>query len=207
MAGEAQVAAVEERLRRMNGVARLQRTTRSQVDLDFVLGLSCYDGDRTLPPLLPVHCHDQEQGCRACDEETYAHEHAEDVSTVALVEEGAAVASEEALTRWLGGWLWPKGEGGREKRAEGVEVFRVKGVVSVEGGQEGVWVVQGVFEAFEVRPARSLQWGGGAGPRGCRLVLIGKGVAGAREQIRSSFLQECCCLHTTAAAPPAPNPS
>lgn len=73
----------------------------------------------------------------------------------------------QRLERWLGGLLWDPPEGG-------TEVYRVKGVVSVEGRDER-FVVQGVADLFEVAPAGV----GGSGwreeePRRCKIVFIGR---------------------------------
>ena len=73
----------------------------------------------------------------------------------------------QRLERWLGGLLWDPPEGG-------TEVYRVKGVVSVEGRDER-FVVQGVADLFEVAPAGV----GGSGwregeDRRCKIVFIGR---------------------------------
>lgn len=71
------------------------------------------------------------------------------------------------LERWLGGLLWEPPEGG-------TEVYRVKGVVSVEGRDER-FVVQGVADLFEVAPAGvgGSAWREGEARR-CKIVFIGR---------------------------------
>lgn len=71
------------------------------------------------------------------------------------------------LERWLGGLLW-------EPPPEGTEVYRVKGVVSVEGRDER-FVVQGVADLFEVAPAgvSGSAWREGEARR-CKIVFIGR---------------------------------
>ena len=71
------------------------------------------------------------------------------------------------LERWLGGLLWDPPPGG-------TEVYRVKGVVSVEGRDER-FVVQGVADLFEVAPAGVVgsAWAEGEARR-CKVVFIGR---------------------------------
>lgn len=71
------------------------------------------------------------------------------------------------LERWLGGLLWDPPPGG-------TEVYRVKGVVSVEGRDER-FVVQGVADLFEVAPAGVVgsAWQEGEARR-CKVVFIGR---------------------------------
>lgn len=73
----------------------------------------------------------------------------------------------QRLERWLGGLLWDPPEGG-------TEVYRVKGVVSVEGRDER-FVVQGVADLFEVAPAGASgsAWQEGEARR-CKIVFIGR---------------------------------
>lgn len=71
------------------------------------------------------------------------------------------------LERWLGGLLWDPLPGG-------TEVYRVKGVVSVQGRIER-FVVQGVADLFEVAPAgvAGSTWQEGEARR-CKMVFIGR---------------------------------
>lgn len=71
------------------------------------------------------------------------------------------------LERWLGGLLWDPSPGG-------TEIYRVKGVVSVEARDER-FVVQGVADLFEVAPAGVLgsAWKEGE-LRRCKIVFIGR---------------------------------
>lgn len=71
------------------------------------------------------------------------------------------------LERWLGDLLWEPPPGG-------TEVYRVKGVVSVEGRDER-FVVQGVADVFEVAPAgvSGSAWRE-EDSRRCKIVFIGR---------------------------------
>lgn len=88
------------------------------------------------------------------------------------------------LERWLGGLLWDQPPGG-------TEVYRVKGVVSVEGRDER-FVVQGVADLFEVAPAgvTGSTWGEGE-TRRCKVVFIGRllSKAGLEQGVRSCMIQ------------------
>lgn len=89
------------------------------------------------------------------------------------------------LERWLGGLLWDPPPGG-------VEVYRVKGVVSVEGRDER-FVVQGVADLFEVAPAGVI---GSAWreveARRCKVVFIGRLLSkeDLEQGVRSCMVQD-----------------
>ncbi|CAM9278989.1 unnamed protein product, partial [Discosporangium mesarthrocarpum] len=90
--------------------------------------------------------------------------HHREVTTHAVERVGDANIAR--LNRWIGDLLW---EGGGEG---GTEVCRIKGLVSVEGRVEK-FVVQGVYDLFDVTPATSAVWAEGE-ERRCKLVFIGK---------------------------------
>lgn len=88
------------------------------------------------------------------------------------------------LERWLGGLLWDQPPGG-------TEVYRVKGVVSVEGKDER-FVVQGVADLFEVAPVGVTGSGWGEGEtRRCKVVFIGRllSKASLERGVRSCMIQ------------------
>ncbi|CAM9161281.1 unnamed protein product [Ectocarpus sp. 12 AP-2014] len=89
------------------------------------------------------------------------------------------------LERWLGGLLWDPPPGG-------TEVYRVKGVVSVEGRDER-FVVQGVADLFEVTPAEVIgsAWQEGEARR-CKVVFIGRLLSSKdlERGIRSCMVQD-----------------
>lgn len=88
------------------------------------------------------------------------------------------------LERWLGGLLWDQPPGG-------TEVYRVKGVVSVEGKDER-FVVQGVADLFEVAPVgvEGSGWGEDE-TRRCKVVFIGRllSKASLERGVRSCMIQ------------------
>lgn len=189
---------LERDLRALNGMAAIRRTAFSRVELDFVLGLDCYGqvvggggagSSSVVPPFLfqmPDGEEEEEGGGACCDDDKdggpcrhdHHHEHTREVTTLALVEPGLTVDA-DAVRQWLGGLLWQEeeedgGHGGRQRAA--TEIYRMKGVLAV-AGSEAVHILQAVHETFEVEPSRSLTWGGKeAGPKGCRVVVIGRGL-------------------------------
>lgn len=90
------------------------------------------------------------------------------------------------LERWLGGLLWDPPPGG-------TEVYRVKGVVSVEGRDER-FVVQGVADLFEVTPAEVVgsAWQEGEARR-CKVVFIGRLLSSKdlERGIKACMVQDC----------------
>ena len=189
---ENDLVALEAELRGLNGMARIQRTNFSKVDLDFVLGLDCYGGrgkeDVSLPFL------NGDEGGHG----HHSHGHGgreegggeDEVRTVALVE-GVEVDL-EAVKRWLAELLWKDDdtEEEEEEQQQQQQIYRMKGTLVV-AGSDVLHILQAVHETFEVEPSQTLVGeGGGEGREGgrkeCRLVVIGKGLDEAR--LRAGFL-------------------
>lgn len=118
------------------------------------------------------HQHTEGEVCVDCAEESVegpggkaCSVHDAAVTTCAVDLSGSLDLSR--LERWLGGLLWDPPPGG-------TEVYRVKGVVSVEGRDER-FVVQGVADLFEVAPAGVVgsAWAEREDRR-CKVVFIGR---------------------------------
>jgi len=158
------------------------------------------------------------------------HGHTTAVSTVTLYGRGSV--SLPAVNAWLADVLWPdqdvdnaeanraigigddNGDGDGDGAAsafhakdrgkqEGMEIYRIKGLVSIAGGEEDVdgkevidplsrcldsrkHIVQAVNDVWEVYPtsSNSLLWGE-AEPRSCKLVVIGKWLV--RNELKAGF--------------------
>jgi G3E family GTPase len=177
----AEFAALEQRIRKMNPVAKLYRTTNSEIDLDKVLNIGGFDLQRALqlePDFLEAaeheheHEHDHEhEDCHDPDckdeshhhhheheEEEHAdHHHADDVTSVGIKAKGEL--DEKKLNDWLGNLL----------RTKGQDIFRMKGVLAVKG-RDMRFVFQGVHMLMEGRPDRP--WGDD--PRENAIIFIGR---------------------------------
>lgn len=210
VSSEEEVTKLEKELGKLNGMARMQRTNFSQVDLDFVLGLDCYGGkDKddegslflSAPSSSPAdemehnHHHDHHHHHRHYDEEEEEEaQEGQRVTTMALVEPVEVDA--EAVKRWLAELLWQDNEEDEAVRHDShkgkhrSEIYRMKGTLAVSGS-EVLYILQAVHETFELEPSQSLkkqeeETGGGSRKRKCRLVVIGKGLD--KEKIRQGFL-------------------
>ena len=150
---------LEQKIRAMNGMVKLYRTQNSEIEMDAVLGVRAFDLEQALeiePELLGED----------------AHEHDESVSSFAIVESGAVDL--EKLNDWLGELL----------QTQGVNIFRMKGILSVAGENER-FVFQGVHMIFESRPDRPWK---AEETRKNELVFIGRDLDA--EQLRKEF-QAC----------------
>lgn len=192
---------VKAQVRAINAVAEVRCTQRSAVDLGWILDTKCFSPELALavdPSLGPApassstdrrdegdkhashheHSHQHEhqhadgEACVDCDEQSVegpggqaCSVHDSAVTTCAV--DLAGSLDLPRLERWLGGLLWDPPPGG-------TEVYRVKGVVSVEGRDER-FVVQGVADLFEVAPAGVVgsAWAEGEARR-CKVVFIGR---------------------------------
>ena len=165
LASDAALAELESTLRELNGMARIQKTEFSRVDLKFILGLDCYGAGGREDPLqylLPVHCHDDDGGGGG------HHHKSGGVTTIAMVE--AMEVGLEEVKRWVGQLLW-QGQDEDEGQATS-EIYRLKGTLAV-AQSDAVHILQAVHETFEVEPSKSLTWNHDD-IRECRLVAIGR---------------------------------
>jgi len=120
---------------------------------EFDAGLLGPDG-----PLAPVVQHEYKPD----------HEHDDEVTSVGILEPGDL--DPNRLNAWIGELL----------REKGVDIFRMKGVLSIKG-EEQRFVFQGVHMLFDGRPDRP--WGDE--PRHNSLVFIGRNLD--REALNESF--------------------
>jgi G3E family GTPase len=150
LADEAEVAEVERRIREINALAPIIRTSHGKVDLDRILDVGAFDLDRVLaddPEFLDPDA---------------THQHDQTVSSVGF--EVAGDLDLDRLNEWLGGLL----------RDRGVDIFRSKGILAVRGWDER-YVFQGVHMLMDGRADRP--WGDD--PRTSKLVFIGRDLDGA----------------------------
>ena len=125
---EAELVALEQRIRGMNAIATIHRTRDAEIAMDAILGVSAFDLGNALkidPEFL---------------NET-AHEHDETVASIALVEAGEVDGAK--LNQWLGALL----------RDRGPDIFRMKGILNI-AGENCRFVFQGVHMLFEGRQDR-----------------------------------------------------
>jgi G3E family GTPase len=188
---EAQLAAVESRVRRMNRAAHVHRTRNSIVPIESILGVNAFDlarlgeVDPTLlaeeKPRKHDHAHDGHDHSH-CDHEHghcehehhdhghhHHHDHEHGVMTVSLRTQKPLDLRK--IDQWMGELLGTKG----------ADLYRFKGILSVANENRRV-VFQGVHMIFDGRPDRP--WRDGE-RRESRLVFIGKDLD--REALRKSF--------------------
>jgi G3E family GTPase len=144
---------LEGRVRAINAFAKVHRTRNAAIDLSRILGIRAFDLSRK-PEVAP----------------DLEHRHASDIVSVSLREPGALDGKK--LNAWLGGLL----------KSRGQDLFRMKGIVEVEGEPRRV-VFQGVHMMFDGRPDRP--WEPGE-DRSSILVFIGRNLS--REELRAGLL-------------------
>jgi G3E family GTPase len=125
---EQELGELEQKIRSMNGMAKIYRTQNSAVEIDSVLGVNAFNLDRALeidPQFLSED----------------AHEHDETVGSIALVVEGAIDV--QKLNGWISNLL----------RDRGQDIFRMKGILNI-AGEDQRFVFQGVHMIFDGRRDR-----------------------------------------------------
>ncbi len=148
---------LEDRIRQMNALSKIYRCQNAEIAIDRLLDVGAFNLERALSidPDFLTSDHD--------------HDHEEDVSSVALVEQGAVDL--ERLNNWLGELL----------QTNGSNIFRMKGILNIDQ-QEERFVFQGVHMMFDGRPDRPWQPGE---VRKNEIVFIGRDLD--REGLTRSF--------------------
>lgn len=116
---------LEARVRELNPLARIYRTRNAEVDLSRVLNIGAFDLSRKLE----------------IAETGKNPRHDTDIKSITLREKGALDGKK--FNGWLGQLLMSRGQ----------DIFRLKGIVEVQGEARRV-VFQGVHMMFEGRPDR-----------------------------------------------------
>jgi len=157
---EEALAEVEKRVRAINATVPIRRTLNSIVDMDYILGIQAFSLDKIL---------EMEDGFLADDAE---HQHDERVSSVGIDCTGELIL--EKMNGWIE-WLL---------REKGVDLFRSKGILAVQGMQNRF-----VFQAIHMLFANSegKPWKEGE-ERRCKIIFIGKNLN--REELTTGF-QAC----------------
>merc|ERR1712048_1402272 len=125
---EKELEEVEQRIRAINQTVPIKRTTNSEVDMDFILGIHGFSLDKIISMDDAFLTDNQD------------HEHDSRVSSVGIDIKGEVV--QQKLNEWIS-WLL---------KEKGVDLFRSKGVLAVKGMREKF-----VFQAIHMLFANSQQ--------------------------------------------------
>ncbi|KAK8968268.1 hypothetical protein KSP40_PGU018714 [Platanthera guangdongensis] len=172
LVSEPEISSVIKRIRNINVMANLKRTSYGKVDLDYVLGIGGFDLERIESVVRSedsnedhkehehVHDHDHHHLNHGHKHDSHEHDHTHDpgVSSVSIVCEGNLDL--EKANMWLGTLLMEQSD----------DIYRMKGLLSVEGMEER-FVFQGVHDIFQGSPDRL--WGSDE-PRSNKIVFIGR---------------------------------
>eukprot|EP00415_Alexandrium_ostenfeldii_P001636 UN1636 len=142
---EATLAEVEKRIHMINESVQIRRCTKSEVGMDFILGIEAFSLDKVL---------EMDDGFL---EDNQEHQHDDRVSSVGIRVQGEV--EQTKLNDWIG-WIL---------KEKGVDIFRTKGVLAVQGMKEK-FVFQAVHMAFSGAPQKC--WAEGE-MRVCKLTFIG----------------------------------
>merc|ERR1711976_566643 len=154
----ADLVEVEKRIRAINESVSIKRTTNSEVDMDFVLGIRGFSLDKII------------EMDDAFLKDEHDHQHDSRVSSVGIEVKGEVV--QQKLNEWIS-WLL---------REKGVDLFRSKGVLAVKGMKQKF-----VFQAIHMLFANSNEgsWKADEEKR-CKMVFIGKNLN--RGELTSGFM-------------------
>jgi G3E family GTPase len=156
LADDAELAEVERRIREINALAPVVRTAHGKVDLASILDVGAFDLDRVL-----------------ADDPEFLDESAEHLHDLTVTSVGIEVEGDLDLDR-LNAWL------GELLRERGVDIFRSKGILAVDGWDER-YVFQGVHMLLDGGVDRP--WGDDV--RVNTLVFIGRNLD--RAELEAGF--------------------
>ncbi len=152
--------ALERRIRSMNALARIHRTTNADVAIDKVMDVGGFNLDHAME--VDPHFLEEE------DEHHHHHHHDDDVTSVGIEHDGECDGKK--LNSWLSELV----------RTKGQDIFRMKGVFAMRGNPDRV-VLQGVHMILNAAPGGP--WNGR--PRRSALVFIGRNLD--RVELHSGF--------------------
>mmetsp|Transcript_78388 Transcript_78388/g.175705 ORF Transcript_78388/g.175705 Transcript_78388/m.175705 type:complete len:461 (+) Transcript_78388:75-1457(+) len=156
---EDELKEVEKRIRAINETVPIKRTTNSEVDMDFILGIKGFSLDKII------------EMDDAFLEDNNDHQHDSRVSSIGIDVAGEVV--QQKLNEWIG-WLL---------KEKGVDLFRSKGVLAVKGMKQKF-----VFQAIHMLFANSQEGAWEADEeRRCKMVFIGKNLS--REELTNGFMK------------------
>jgi len=158
LVNEETLADVEKRIRAINGPVPIERTTNSEVDMSFILGIQAFSLDRIL----------EKEDEFLADE--HDHQHDDRVSSVGV--DIAGEVDKEKLNKWIG-WLLQE---------KGVDLFRSKGILAVRGVQNR-FVYQAIHMLF--KNSEGKPWKEGE-ERRSKMVFIGKNLN--RDELTNGFM-------------------
>jgi G3E family GTPase len=156
---EKELEDVEKRIRLINKAVAIKRTTNSEIDMTFILGIQAFSLDKIM---------ESDDGFLA---DGHEHSHDSRVSSVGIDVPGEVV--QQKLNQWIG-WLL---------KEKGVDLFRSKGVLAVKGMEQKF-----VFQAIHMLFANSQEgaWQPDE-ERRCKMVFIGKNLD--REELTTGFMK------------------
>merc|ERR1712187_1029142 len=156
---EEELKEVEKRIRAVNEMVPIKRTTNSEVEMDYILGIRGFSLDKII------------EMDDAFLEDSHDHQHDSRVSSVGV--DGPGEVVQRKLNEWIG-WLL---------REKGTDLFRSKGVLAVKGMKQKF-----VFQAIHMLFANSEEgeWGPDEEKR-CKMIFIGKNLN--REELTSGFMK------------------
>merc|ERR1711879_597218 len=148
---------IEKRIKAINEKVPIKRTTNSEVEMDFILGIKGFSLDKII------------EMDDAFLEDSHDHQHDSRVSSVGIDIPGEVV--QQKLNDWIS-WLL---------KEKGTDLFRSKGVLAVKGMKQKF-----VFQAIHMLFANSMEGEWKAGEeRRCKMVFIGKNLN--RQELTDGF--------------------
>lgn len=171
LATQEQVSETEELIRQVNPASSVYKTTRGDIDLSLIMGISAY---KSVPQFhSSIHHHEN------CEEDGHTHSHDKEpthyeLRGISSLQVSCPVLDQAGFDRldvWIRTVLWDNHvPGGSED--QGLQVLRCKGLITLKSGEQ--YILQGVRNMYELSKVEE-QVDMGV-PEPGKIVLIGKGL-------------------------------
>jgi G3E family GTPase len=178
LVSESRLVSLESLIHNINPVATVHRTTRSNIDLKFIMGIDAYASRVPDPP----HAHDHEGSCEPDKAPKATHYTIRGISSILVPISIIPSSRVEKLDEWIRSLLWDNKLLDFASETPGLEVLRCKGMFRTDANE--TYVLQGVREMYDLTKLED-ETGQpeGVGDVG-KLVFIGKGL---NEAVRNSL--------------------
>eukprot|EP00475_Leptophrys_vorax_P002903 TRINITY_DN11650_c0_g1_i2.p1 TRINITY_DN11650_c0_g1~~TRINITY_DN11650_c0_g1_i2.p1 ORF type:complete len:199 (+),score=47.41 TRINITY_DN11650_c0_g1_i2:671-1267(+) len=167
----------------MNSSCSVLTSVRCKVEVDQILGIRAYELNNNVLSTWQHQSHDDHHHSHGAEDKDHPHHGLSNI----ILEHTGSVSSVSAVTQWLADLLWEKqkGAGDGDGGAPPMEIFRMKGIFSVDKVSEKYFLqaVCGLFE-FDSSQEGSCAWADNE-IRSCKVLVVGRRLDEAA--IRNSF--------------------
>ena len=189
LASESQVDPLETVIHQINPVAAVYRTSRSNIDLKYIMGIDAY-ASRIPDPPAHDHSHDHGESCQDDHKPEASHYTLRGISSILVPIPTLPSERVQLLDEWIRTVLWENKLPDSTSENSGLQILRCKGMFRSDANE--IFVLQGVRDIYELAQLDVDEGNDhdaeGVGSVG-KLVFIGKGLDDSVRQSLEKIVQ------------------